>query len=154
MTIKDALYREFKYGLCGIGGVLHGLVDPTRVKHYLRNRPSATKKSTEYPYIVFRRVTKSQNKVRYTRERVEVEIIGLQADSKVGDDMLEQIEEILITYMDDTTKKWGQFTSSGTPDSTQGLGMTCRHISSVEGYSPEMDEKAHILIFAFYYLRP
>lgn len=153
ISIKEALYREIKYKMCGVGGVLYGLVSATRIKLDMRNSPT-TKTDAEYPWIVFRRITESENnQVNYSRNRIEIEVIGLRSSATKGDDLLEQIKDIIKDYFKDQTRTWGQFTSTGTPDAATGLRMKGIFMNAVEGFNQDMDEKAHILVFLFTYLR-
>lgn len=143
-----------KYGLCANAGELVGIVSGTNIKLDMRNTPSIGRTDADYPAIVFRRVTSSENnQVNYARERIEIEIIGLRSSSTVGDDTLESIREILLNHFSGIQRTWGKFLADGTADPTGGLRLHCNYISTVEGFSQELDEKAHILIFLFNYLR-
>lgn len=154
LTIKDALYRELRYGVCGVGGPLHGILDPANIKLDMRNVPSATKSDAEYPWCIFRRVTESEdNQVNYDRARIEIELVGLRSSATKGDDLLEQMKDIVKDYFKNQTKTWGQFQEDGTPDATTGLRMKGIYLSGTEGFSGELDEKVHLLIFSFNYLR-
>ena len=58
LGIKEALYRELRFG-----GALEGLLDPSRVKLDMRQEVASSRDA--YPYLVFRRVTSSEdNRVR------------------------------------------------------------------------------------------
>jgi hypothetical protein len=150
MTIKDALYRELKYG-----PALVGLVSPSNIKLDMRNSVSSTKSESAYPYVLFRRITSSENnQVRVAGERFEIEAIGLRSSGQSGDDTLEAIRTALLNaYVTGKGAKWGAYDEDGTPNPSQGVGLKCHYISTVEGYSEDFEEKSHIHIFRFTFLR-
>ena len=139
LPVKDALYRELQYG-----AVLSGLVPQSNIKLDMRNTPDRL-----YPFVVFRRITSSENVVRYVRERVEIEVIAARSQEALLDD----IRDALLAEFAGQQKTWGQFTSDGVPDPETGLRMRCLHVSTVEGYSNDLQEKTHIHIFLFSYIR-
>jgi len=153
VTIKDALFREIKYGLCGASGTLNGIVDPSHIKLDMRNVPSKTKADSDYPYIVFRSVTNLENQVQFARDRVEIEIIGLRSSANTGDDTLETVRNAVMNWFAWKQQTWGKFLEDGTTDPNGGLRLKCIYLSKVEGFSQELDEKSHIMLFLFTYMR-
>lgn len=152
MTIKTALYRELKYNLCGSGGALYGLVSSSRVKLDMRTNVDRTE--ANYPWIIFRRVTEGENNfVEYAGERFEIEIIGLRSSATKGDTLLEQIKDAIKDHFKGTHKTIGKYTANGTADPTGGLKVRARYFDTVEGFDETLEEKAHIMIFFFTYIR-
>jgi hypothetical protein len=123
------------------------------IKLDMRNEPP-NKTDADYPAIVFRTVTQMENQVQYVRERVEIELIGLQSSETTGEELLEQLREAVMNAFAWQTKTWGKFTADGTPDPTGGLRLQCSFVSKVEGFNKDFDEKVYILLFFFTYLRP
>lgn len=155
MSIKVSLYRELRFGLCGAGGVLENLVSPANVKQDRRNTPPSDRQESNYPYLLFRRVTASEdNDVDYARERIEIEAVGLFSSATVGDDRLEDIREALASHFSGRRRTIGQFRADGTPDAAEGVTVACNYVSTVEGFDEDYQEKAHIHIFIFHLLRP
>lgn len=154
MTIKDCLYRELRYRLCGSSGALNGLVSPDHVKLDMRNTITSSKSPAEYPWIVFRRITESENNlVSHARERFEIEIIGLRSSPTKGDALLEQIKDAIKDHFKGKHKTFGKFTSDGTADPGGGLKLKCQYVDTVEGFDAELEEKALITIWFLTYLR-
>lgn len=152
MTIKEAVYREIRFGLCGSGGALDGLVSGTKVKLDMRNTVTSTE--SDYPFILFRRVTSSEdNQVNYAREQIELQVIGLRASATKGDSLLEEIREAILDEWMGTHKTFGAYTANGVADPTGGLRLRCQYLSTEEGFDADLQEKAHVLNFSFTYLR-
>ena len=150
MSIKDAIYRELRYG-----AVLTGLVDGKNIKQDMRSDVDSSRQEGSYPIVIFRRIINTEhNRVRAAQERIEIELIGLQSSAAKGDDLLEQIREAIIDYFAGKRLTWGKFDASGNPDPNGGLRMTARYVNTVEGFSEEMDEKVQILLFDFSFVRP
>lgn len=154
MTIKDALFREFKFGLCGPGGALDGLVAQDHIKLDTRGTPSQTRAESDYPWIIFRRITNTENnQVRYSRERIEVEIIGLLSSATKGDDLLETIQTAIRDHFSGLSDRWGAYNEDGTPDPDGGLPMKGIYLSTIEDFTEDPHEKAQVMIFLFAFLR-
>lgn len=154
MKIKDALFREIKYAVCGAGGALQGIVAADHVKLDARLSPSSLRDEADYPWLVFRRVRNAENnQVKYARVEVEIEAIGLRSSAAKGDDLLEEIREALIDHFAGKRKTWGKFTVAGDADPDGGLLMTAEYQDTVEGYDEKTQEKYHTLTFSFTYLR-
>ena len=150
MSIKDAIYRELRFG-----PVLTGLVDGTKIKQDMRSDVDALRKEGSYPIVIFRRVINTeQNDVRIAQERIEIELIGLQSSATKGDDALEQIREAIMNYFAGKRVTWGKYDANGAPNPNGGLRMTARYVNTVDGFSEEMDEKVQILLFDFSFVRP
>ncbi len=153
MTTKDALFREIKYALAGEGGALEGLLEQSHIKMDVRIQPSSSQSESDYPWLIFRRVTWEENKVRYSRERFEIELIGLQSSPTKGDDLLELIKNALIDHFAGRVKTWGKFAEDGTVDTDGGLRMKAVFIDTVDMSEHETKEKVQILMFAFTHVR-
>jgi hypothetical protein len=150
MSIKDAIYRELRYG-----PVLTGLVDGAKIKQDMRSDVDALRQEGSYPIVIFRRVINTeQNKVHVAQERIEMELIGLQSSATKGDDRLEQIRETIINYFAGKRMTWGKYDANGTPNPNGGLRMSAHYVNTVDGFSEEMDEKVQILLFDFSFVRP
>lgn len=150
MSIKNAIYRELRYG-----PALSGLVDGKCIKQDMRSDVDAARQEGSYPLVIFRRVINTeQNDVRLSQERIEIELIGLQSSAAKGDDLLEQIREAIIDHFAGKRMTWGKYDDSGNPDPSGGLRMTARYVNTVDGFSEEMDEKVQILLFDFSFVRP
>ena len=153
MTIKEALHRELKYGLCR-DGALSGLVDPNRVKLDRRDAVSSTASAEEYPWIIFRRITENEhNIIPHARERIEFEIIGLHGSAAKGDTLLEQVKDAIKDHFKGKLKTFGKFTADGTADPTGGLKLKCRYMDTVEDRETSLKEKSQIMVFFFSYIR-
>lgn len=153
MTIKDAIYRELKYNLCGSGGLLDGLVAADHVQLDVRPDIDANKDPADYPWVIFSRASETgDNKVGYTRDRYVIEVIGLLYDADKGDALLEQVKGILKRFFRGKMKTIGKYTAAGVADPNGGLKLACEYINTVEGYDHEDREKMHMLQFAFSYL--
>jgi len=154
LPIKDAIYRELRFG-----PVFNGLMDGAafrraNIKMDMRSVPSATKADADYPYVVFRRISRTElTQVSYDRERIEIEVIGLQGSATKGDELLEGMENALIDRFGGKSGRWGAFTTDGTPDPTGGLPMKGIYLTSNDGYTGELHEKSRVLVFLFAYLR-
>lgn len=149
VTIKDALYREMRYGLCGSGGTLEELVSGENIELDMRT-DAPDKVDANYPYIVFRTVNNFEdNQIRYTRERIEIELIGLRSSATKGDDLLQQIRDLIKDHFMGKRKTFGKFTSAGVADPSGGLLLKSVYINTVEGFDESLKEKAHIMIFIF-----
>ena len=149
MSIKDAIYRELRYG-----SVLTGLVSGTQIKQDMRSDIDASRQEGNYPLVIFRRVINTEhNAVCVSQERIEIELIGLQSSSTKGDDLLEQIREAIIDYFAGKRVTWGKYDENGNPDPNGGLLMTARYVNTVEGFSEELDEKVQVLLFDFSFIR-
>ena len=147
LTIQEALSRELRYG-----EALDGLVDPGNV--HMEMRLSATRDPSAYPAVIFRRITSSEdNRVRYARERWEIEVIGQLTNPDTGDDALEAIKESLLEQFAGKHRTFGAFDSDGTENPYTGLRMKCFHVNTLEFIDEDIDEKAHIHIFVFTYIR-
>lgn len=150
MTIKDAIYRELRYG-----PVLTGLVGGENIKQDMRSDVDAARQEGNYPIVVFRRVVSTEdNSVRAAQERIEIELIGLQSSAAKGDDLLEQIREAIIDHFEGKRMTWGKFDADGNPDPDGGLRMSARYVNTAEGFSEDLDEKIQILLFDFSFIRP
>lgn len=150
MRIKDAIYRELRYGT-----VLTGLVSGGNIKLDMRSSVNATRSESAYPFVVFRRVSGTEdNQVRAADERIEIEAIGLRSSANVGDDKLEQIRDALIDHFAGKHKTYGKFDANGNADPTGGLKLSARYVNTVEGFSDDLEEKVQILLFDFAYIRP
>lgn len=149
VTIKDALFRELKYGLCGSGGTLESLMSATNIEMDMRtNAPAPVDGS--YPFIVFRSVNNFEdNQINYTRERVEIELIGLRSSPTKGDDLLQQMRDLIKDHFMGRFKTIGKFTANGAADPNGGLKVKAVYINTVEGFDESLKEKAHIMIFIF-----
>lgn len=154
MTIKDALFRELRYGLCGAGGALEGLVAPDHVVLDERPEVSATRAEDDYPWLIFRRTTNGEdNQVNYSRARIEMELVGQSTSAEKGDDLLEQINYALRDAFGGKVKTWGKYTANGAADPNGGLRLRCFYMDTVEGVERETKEKWQIVIFIFTFLR-
>ena len=152
MTVKEAIYRELRFGLCA--GPLSGVLSPAKIKLDMRGSPSRQKLETDYPFLVFRRVREAEdNQVKYAEDRYEFELIGLRSSAAVGDDLLETVKDAVKDYFMGKTRTWGAFSPTGTPYPTQGVRASAHYQGCTEGFSPELTEKAHLLSFAFRYVR-
>lgn len=149
MTIKDAVYRELRFG-----GVLAGLVDGANIKQDLRNEVDEARDEGSYPIVVFRRVTSPEdNQVKFASARIEIELIGLVSSATKGDDLLEQAREAIIDHFAGKHATWGKFEADGTADPDGGLRMKAVYVDTVDGFSEELDEKIQLVLFDFSYLR-
>lgn len=120
----------------------------------MRSVPSKTKAESDYPQLVFRRVMRTEdNAVNYSRERIEIEIIGLRSSAAKGDSLIEIIRTVIVKEFSAQTKTWGKYDAGGTPDPNGGLRLHCQYLSTTEGFSSELDEKAHVLLFLFAFVR-
>ena len=138
LTIKEAIYRELKFG-----PVLGGLASSVRLD--LRNSPPL-RVPEDYPCVVFRRVTESEdNRVNFFRSRCEFEVIGTRGDG----DELERIAGLLADFFGGVARTVGAFASDGTPDPGGGLRLKGLHVSTVDASSPELAESAVVLPFLF-----
>lgn len=154
MTIFDAIYRELRYGLCGTGGALEGVVLPSSIKQDMRNTITSDKSVTAYPWIIFRRVDESeQNQIRHTKERFEFEIIGLRSSPTKGESAIESVKDALKDHFMGKLKTFGKFSADGTPDPTGGMKLKTQYINTVEGYDETLQEKAKIMMFYISYIR-
>ena len=153
MTTKDAIFRELKYALAGAGGALEGLIAQNHIKMDVRIQPSSSQSEDDYPWLIFRRVTGEENKVRYSRERFEIELIGLQSSATKGDDRLELIRNALLDHFGEKIKTWGKFDADGIADANGGLRMKAVCIDTVDMSEVETKEKVQILMFAFTHVR-
>lgn len=153
MTTKDAIYRELKFGLAGAGGALDGLIAQNHIKMDVRIQSSSMQSEDDYPWIIFRRVILEENDVRYSRERYEIELIGLQSSGSKGDDLLEEIRNALVDHFAGKLKTWGKFTADGTAEPDGGLKMKSVYLDSVDMSEFETKEKVHLLMFAFTHVR-
>lgn len=150
MTTKEVLYREIRYGLCGSGGALENLLAGDHVKMDLRPEVSETRSESDYPWLIFRRVSESEdNQVQYQRERIEIELIGLHASATKGDDLLEQIKDAIKDHFMGKRKTWGKFDENGNADANGGEKLKAFYVDTVDGYSEGLDEKYQIMIWIF-----
>ncbi len=154
MTIKDALWREVKYKLCGAGGLLEDLVAQDHVCVDARDDIDAENDPEDYPWLIISRVTRTEpNPVRYPRERFQFEAIGLLRDTTVGDDRLEQIMDILQNYFGNKHATIGKFTATGGTDTNGGLRVKGEYVQTTDAFSSDEQEKVQIVEFAFGYIR-
>jgi hypothetical protein len=154
VTVKDALFRELKYNLCGAGGALDGILSPARVKLDARLSPSSERAEDDYPWLVFRLAKQTEDDpIRYATATVEIAVIGLRSSAAKGDDLLESIRGKLIDHFAGKRKTWGQFQEDGSPDDAQGLRMSCAYQDTVEALDATLMEKFYIMVFNFAYLR-
>ncbi|MDB5344262.1 MAG: hypothetical protein JWP89_2639 [Schlesneria sp.] len=154
MTIIDAIYRELRFGLCGTGGALENLVAEDHIKQDMRNTIDSGKAPATYPWIIFRRITESENnQIRYSRERFEIEIIGLRSSPTKGDGLIEQIKDAIKDHFAGKLKTFGKFTSEGMADPDGGLKLKSFYSDTTEGYDVTLTEKAKIMVFFFSYIR-
>lgn len=153
MTIKEVLHREIKYALCR-DGALSDLVSPDRVKLNNRGNVSSTKSPDDYPWIIFRRITETENNiVPYVRERVEIEIIGLRGNAEKGDELIEQVKDAIKNHFKGKLKTYGKFTEDGAADPTGGLRLKCRYESTIDDHETSLTELSQIMIFFFSAIR-
>jgi hypothetical protein len=149
LTLKDALYRELKYG-----PTLSGLVDPAKIKMDVRLEPDSSQSEAEYPYLIFRRVNGPvQDDIGMVKETIEIELIGKISSGTKGDDLLEQIKDGLITKFAGHRKTWGKYTANGVADPSGGLKAAVAHLDSTDAFDDQIDEKIQTLTFVFAYLR-
>lgn len=105
-----------------------------------------------YPFVIFRRITSSEdNQVRYARERWEIEVIGRLTSPTAGDDTLQAIHDALLDHFAGKHRTIGSYTSDGVAASDTGIRTKVTHINTIEMI--EGEEKAHLLIFLFHYVR-
>lgn len=154
MTLKEALWREIKYGMCGTGGVWDGIVDPDHVCVDARDDIDAENDPADYPWVIIGRAVKTeQNQVNNARERIMFATIGLLRDEDVGDDLLEQMQSDLENHFQGKHKTIGKFTAVGAADPTGGLRVKCEYLNTTDGFSDNEEEKVQIGEFAFGYIR-
>lgn len=148
MTTKECLYRELRYGLCA--GALSGLVAGDHIAMDLRPTPSAQRSESDYPWLIFRRVTEGEdNQVAYQRERFEIVLIGLHESSTKGDDLLEQVKDAIKGHFAGKRKTWGKFDANGNADSGGGVKLKCVYLDTADSFSDDLDEKVQIMQFIF-----
>ncbi len=144
LRIKDALSRELKFN------VLVGLVDPDNIRLDMQLHASSDK--SDYPFVLFRRITSSEdNRIRYARERIEIEVVGRHLDPNAGDDQVEAICDAILRAFAGKHRTWGKFNADGTPNNAIGLRMRCRHINTIPDNDDE--EVAQLIILMFTYIR-
>ncbi len=154
MTLKEALWREVKYGMCGSDGPWHNVVDPEHVCVDARDDIDAENDPDDYPWIVIGRVVKTeQNTVQRARERMMFAGIGLLRNVAKGDDLIEQLMTDLQNWFQGTHKTIGKYTSTGGADPTGGLRVACEYINTTDGFSDSEEEKVQLAEFAFAYNR-
>lgn len=120
----------------------------------MRNTVSSEKDEADYPWVIFRRITESEdNRIPYARERFEIEIIGLRSSATKGDAILEPIKNAIKDHFKGTIKTIGKFTADGTPDPDGGIRVKSRYVDTVEGYDQTLKEKSLIMIFFLSYIR-
>lgn len=154
MTLKDALWRELKYGLCGSGGTLEGLVEQDHVKLDVRIEPDSARPEADYPWILFRVARHEEDdQVRYVKGTVEITLIGLRSSAAKGDTLLEELRTLLIDHFSGKRKTWGKFDADGNADPSGGLRMGCAYRDTVEAVDDTLNEKLYVLVMDFAYAR-
>lgn len=143
ITIKEALYRQLRYG-----AVVEGFVDASDIQLDGRLTIDGTR-----PWLLLRRITSTEdNQVRYARDRFEMEIVV--PDSTDRESLIESIREAIMEEFAGKRKTVGKYGDDGSPLFEGGLVLNCQHINTIEGYDEDRKEKYQILIFAFRYFRP
>lgn len=133
-TIKDAIYRELKFGTTA--ELFADVLLDTRLI------------AGSLPVVTFRRITSSEiNEIGYARDRFEIEIVADPADD------VETLREAVLDAFAGKFRTLGAYNEQGTPDATVGLRAKALHVGTVEGYDERTRETYSILIFLFSYLR-
>lgn len=154
MTLKEALWREIKYGMCGAGGVWENTVDPDHVCVDARDDIDAENDPDDYPWLVIGRIVKTEHStVQRARERMGFAAIALLRHATKNDDLLETMMTDLQDHFQGTHKTIGKFDEDGTPNANVGLRVACEFINATDGFSENEEEKVQIGEFAFAYNR-
>jgi hypothetical protein len=134
MTLKQAIYNELQTFCAGTT-----LLSAANVKLDMRTTLDTAEKN--YPYLLFRRVTDSEETdSRFNRQRFEFEIVGLRSSKTKGDRLLEELKDMLKDHFSGL-KMIG------------GIRMWGLYIDTMEGFDSTLEEKAYIMQFAFHSVR-
>lgn len=154
MTLKEAIWREIKFGMCGAGGVWDDVVDPDHVCLDARDDIDAENAETDYPWVIIGRMIKTQpQSIGRVSDRMAIATIGLLRSEDKGDDLLEQLQEDLEDHFHDKHMTIGKFSATGVAEPNGGLRVHGRYINTTDGFSENEDEKVQIGEFAFAYTR-
>ncbi len=153
MTIKDAFWREIKYELCGSGGALEDLVSQDHVAVDARDDIDAEQNEDDYPWIIITRIIRTEeNDTAWTRDRLQVEMIGLLRSADKGDDFLESVGKIIKNHFIGKHKTIAKFLENGTADPTGGMRVKTEYINTVDGFTQDVREKSLLLEFAAHHM--
>lgn len=153
-TLKDAIYKELKFGLAATGGDLDGLVLQDNIKQDKRAEIDQDREAASYPYIIFYRVTSTeQTDIKWRRSRFVIELIGLEGIDGSDDDALEAIHDIILSHFSFRKKRIGGYTDAGVVDATKGLVVKPFYVDTADGSFEGMQEKRQLMQFAFSYVR-
>ena len=154
MTVKDAFWREIKYGLCGASGALRTYVDQDHVAVDARDDIDAEQSEDDYLWLIITRIIRTEeNDTGWTRDRLQLELIGLLRSANVGDDNLEAAAKILKNHFIGKHITIGKFSATGTAEPNGGLRVKCEYIDTVDGFTADVREKSLILQFAAHHMQ-
>lgn len=154
MTSKDAFFLEMKYGLCASGKPLDGKLAQDNIDMDVRAEPPEQKDPDKYLQAVFSRpVRTEQSDINHARDRVDLEIIGLQGIDGKDDDLVEEVGDIVQDHFQGKHKTIGQFDDNGTPNSSKGVKARITLINRTDRFSDDLEEKIQILQFALHHVR-